>query len=557
MKNSEIIQRYNSLKSQRKTVEETWEVIKRYVVPYRGEFFKEQNSEHSVEWRKNREVYDSTAPDAANTLASSIHWALTNPALQWFKLTFRDKALNTDVDAKAWLEDSATRIFQALQESNFNLETAECYLDLTTFGSSIVLQEVQEENGQFDEFVFKAVPVEDCYFEQDHNGDVCVFYQKIMWTPLQIMKKFGDECPHWVKERAKLPNQNDSKLEVVFCIYPREKGGYVEPKSLGQRIAPVKRKYGFKYLVLNVQDAGTSGNQLGKAGGYYEMPAYVPRWRKTSGSMWGNSPAMIALPDILTLNTMVELILKSAEKVVDPPWATTERGLMSDLNLQPSGLTVMRSLDQIKPLESGARFDVSSMERQKLEEKIQAIFLIDKLELKNSPAMTATEVNVRYELMQRILGPTAGRIISDYIQPLIERSFRSLFRSSMLMELPESAMGAEIDIVYTGPMMRSQRSDEMQQVEQWLAGALQIAEVDDRVLKIIDFEELVRGQAEERNVPARYMKSKKVVEREAKAERAAANQERDLAMATAEGQAMKAQGEGEQAMIEAENAGIQ
>ena len=41
-----IGQRYEALTSQRKTIEQTWQWIERYVVPFRGKFFRPQTSEH-------------------------------------------------------------------------------------------------------------------------------------------------------------------------------------------------------------------------------------------------------------------------------------------------------------------------------------------------------------------------------------------------------------------------------------------------------------------------------------------------------------------------------
>ena len=130
----EIRKRYDTLVSQRKTVEDVWEIINKLVVPFRGDFFRDISSEHSVTWRDNREVFDSTAIDACNTLAASIHGSLTSPAIRWFELQFRDQNLNEDRDSRAWLEAAAEKCFYALQDSNFNLEANETYLDLVSYG---------------------------------------------------------------------------------------------------------------------------------------------------------------------------------------------------------------------------------------------------------------------------------------------------------------------------------------------------------------------------------------------------------------------------------------
>ena len=143
------------------------------------------------------------------------------------------------------------------------------------------------------------------------------------------------------------------------------------------------------------------------------MPAYVLRWGRAAGSKFGYSPAINCLSDILTLNQLVEFTLKAAEKVIDPPVLSRQRGVIGDLDLYPGGNTVVRDPRDVVPFESGARFDVSNIEREKLIETIRQSFFVDQLELKQSPAMTATEVNVRYELMQKLLGPALSRMPSS------------------------------------------------------------------------------------------------------------------------------------------------
>ena len=281
--------------------------IEKYITPYRGQFFEDQTSEHEQNWRK-REIFDSTAVNACQTLSASIHGSITSPAFRWFDLQFRVDQLNQTQEAKEWLDDTADRIYNALQESNFNLEVGECYTDLVSYGTSVVLEEFtgDELTGENIELTFSAVPIKEAYFEEDHKGGISTFYRRLMWTPSQIISKFGeDKVPE--KINALQASGKTDRLEVVYCIWKRK--GIDDVDGI---VAPEKRPYAYRYLLKE------GCCELGEEGGYYEMPAYAPRWRKTSESKWGNSPAMNALNDVLTLNQLVELILRSAEKVIRP-----------------------------------------------------------------------------------------------------------------------------------------------------------------------------------------------------------------------------------------------
>lgn len=548
MDGKEIRSRFDRLVSLRKTVEDVWDVINKFVVPFRGDFFRDVSSEHAVTWRDNREIFDSTAVDAANTLAASIHGSLTSPAIRWFELAYRQLALNDDKEAAQWLEEAAEICYNALQDSNFNLEANEGYLDLVSYGNSILVEEVQEKNGEFQKLVFQAVPVEESWFEVDHSGQAHRTYRRYMWTPVQIVTKFGDKVPETIKKQAETPQGMDKRYRVIQCIYPREEKMNADTSKT---LAPKERPFGMKYILH--KDA----SELGEEGGYYELPAFVSRWRKTSKSMWGHGPAMIALPDILTINQLVELILKSTEKVVDPPTKVTERGLLSDLDLEPAGMTVVRSMDSMEPYESKARFDVSQLQREQLKTSIRSIFYVDQLELKESPAMTATEVQTRYELMQRLLGPTLGRLQADYLDPLVQRTFNILYRAGELGQPPQSVFNSdgELDIIYTGPLVRAQRADIAQGVSRWVGALAELAEVQPDVLDIPDWDMLAQELGSLEGVPAKLMLDAAAIKKLRRDRKEQESADMATARAAAEGEAAKAQGEGAKALAEVPQGG--
>jgi hypothetical protein len=481
--------------------------IERFVVPFRGEFFRDMHSEHEVNWRR-RFIYDSTAIQACQTLAASIQGSLTSAAIKWFVLRFQDQELNEDHESKLWLQDTENRLYSTLQESNFDMESSEFYIDLCSFGTGILTEEeIVDASGTFKGIDFSSAPIRDCYFEHDADGNVKRFYRLYQWTALQIFDKFGqDGMPSDIYEHLEKNSDLDRKWNIIFNIHNRIG---LENADTTKMLAPLNRPYGFKWVMEE------DGTLLGEEGGYYEMPSFAARWRKVNGSRWGHSPATVALSDIMTLNELVEASLEAIGKVVDPATITTERGLLSDLDLGRGGLTVVRSLDDIKPYESRARFDVADMRIDRLQESINKAFFVDQLELKQSPAMTATEVQVRYELIQRLLGPTLGRLEADYLDPLIKRTFHILHRNGQLAEMPPLVVEKEgqYEIEYTGPLPRAQKQEVATSVLNWLGVVGQLAETFPQMMDNVDEDEVVIGLAEMSSVPAKYRRDPKVVKK--------------------------------------------
>ena len=553
MKAQDIRNRYDQLVSLRKTLDWTLDTIQKYVAPFKGEFFKPETSEHEVEWRR-RQIFDSTAPNAANLLAAQIHGNLTSPSVRWFALRFRQEDLNDNTAAVKWLEECEDRLWQALIESDFNLEAAEIYQDLTSFGTGCIVEEPVSQT-EWKGLNFTAVPVRQCYFEPDAEGGVLRFYRLLQYTYLQMVDKFGIDNipPELLTEDQKDDGGDvDRKHDVIFCIYTRMDKKDVDVTGM---LAPEQRPIGYKYILhdsaqeFKLEEAD---RELGTEGGYYEMPAFMTRWQKVSGSRYGFSPAFVALSDILQLNEVVAQTSEARAKAIDPSIITTENGLISDLDLNSGGLTIVSSLDEIKVFETEyARFDQADNEIERLQASIRATFFIDKLELKDSPAMTATEVQVRYEKMQRLLGPTLGRLQADFLDPLIRRTFMILIRAQQMPEMPESVADADLDIEYIGPLPRAQKSEQAQSIEMWVNGIAQLAEIYPEMMDIPDTDAVQKKLAELRGVPMSLLNDDEDIKaaREEKAARQKAVEE--VAMAQEGGKAMQSMAEGQTAADEA------
>jgi len=430
-------------------------------------------------------------------------------------------------------------VYQELKDSNFDVESSEFFMDAVAFGTAIMSEEVESEL-DWKGINFNAIPLVDCYFDEDAKDGIIRIYRRHMWTPAQICSKF-DNVPDWISE-----NKDDAareKIKVLLCVYQRDQNKGADVTKV---LEPSARPYGYKYIIH--KDASI----LGEEGGYYDMPAFVARWRKVSGSKWGYGPAHIALSDALTLNQITEDTLEALGKVIDPAILTTSRGLMSDLDLRRSGVTVVKDVKDVVPFESRARFDVGELKTDRLQAAIRAAFYVDQLELKESPAMTATEVNARTDMVLKLMGPTSGRMQNDFLDPCLKRTFFILMRAGQLPEVPEVvlAMDAEMDIEYTGPMPRAQRDDLIGAIERWTMGLAQLAEIKPGVLDIPDWDAIARETAALAGVPTRLTIDQKAVDEKRAAEAKQQAEMQQMAAAQQGGEAMQAIGGGLQSMQE-------
>lgn len=531
-----IVKRWDALFAERQaTVDGVWNDVETYVLPLRGEFYIEGGDEHQVDWDRG-EVYDSTAIIACKQLAAAMQANITTFSQRWFDLSFSDDDMNSDHVAMEWIQEVERAVYDALVESNFDVEIAECFLDLCSMGTTILTEEEEEDGSSL---LFTALPLRECVFEEDSKKQGSAIYRRRWMTAIQLDDKFGDDIPDKIKDQLDSPEAGTTTHEVIFAIFPRKENKDADTSGL---LAPNARPIGYKYILK------ASSELLGEEGGYYEMPGYVTRWAKTGGSKWGYSPAMECIADIRTLNAVKEATLEAAGKAIDPANLTEDGTIIGDLDLQRGGLTTVTNIDGLRPYESGTRFDVSNLQIEFMTQAIRDAFFQNQLELKESPAMTATEVNVRYELMQRLLGPVVARLKTDLLDPAIQRTFNILWRRGALPELPEGYDIGDLNIEYNGILPRAQKAEVAGAISEYVAEIASIAEVFPDILDNIDSDAMARERAILRGVPMKIMRSDEEVDQMRKQRAEAQEEAQQMEQAAMAGQTMESLGNGMQAM---------
>lgn len=517
MDNREICKVVQFLRSERSNVEQVWELIYKYVMPFRGEFFKDnRHDELAKNWREDRDVFSSAAPEASQDLISFIQGSVTPSTRRWFNFEFRDQALNDHQESMEWLETCTKITYESLKDSNFDTENSEVISDLVGPAISFLLHEVIEDGkGNLEETYFEALPVDECYFEQDHRGRAYRFYREFEWTAGQCLTKGGDRIPDDLRRALEAQDENsqksNEKLKIILAVIPNKKNR--KNINSGKKLAPSKRPFTVRYIIEDglddVNGTLTEEKPTLLESGHYEFPVYVPRYRKTSKSKFGHGCSHAALANILTANYYIELTFTAGEKALDPAVISTRRGLLSNLDLGPGGHTIVSAMDQIAPFESKARFDLSNLNIEKLENSIREAYFATQLRLKDSPAQSATEANIRFELMQRLMGPTSNRFVEDYLSPMLQRQFNINFRYGRFPAPPQKVveMQAELDIKYVSPMAKAQSSEDVAGIERWIGNIAALSEMFPEARDIPDIKKIATRLRDLQGVDADLEKS--------------------------------------------------
>ena len=485
----EVLRQYENCVSTRSVWHQIWKDIKDLVRPTAQDFFNTVSQAGQVQTER---IYDGTAPWSLEQLASGLNSFLTSPIERWFNLGFAGiDFASLDPNQRRWLEAVSDLIYNAYSnpEAGFNSAINEVYLDLCGFGTAVMNQEYAFEDGGH--LVFKACPLADCHIAEDSDGRVNKIYRLVNMTSAQMIERFGT-----VPEKIAENKDEKKEFKVLHAVYPRS-----------DRVL-----YGVKNINMPFVSAWISVEEkfLLHHSGFMEFPYHVPRWTKTAGEMYGRSPAMTCLPDIKMLNQMSKVVIKAAQKVVDPPLMVPDDGFVLPIKTAPSSLLFYTAgtEDRIEPLQTNGRVDVGLDMMEQRRTQIMKAFYIDWLLMqKNNQEMTATEVVDRRQEKFRMMAPMIGRIQGELLGPMIRRSYMLLLRAGRIPQPPRTARNKPFKLNYVSPAALAQYGTKLQDLNRFSTVLTPVAQIKPEVLDIIDTDALATELSVLTNVSPKILRT--------------------------------------------------
>ena len=359
-------------------------------------------------------LFDATAADAVDNLAASIYSLLTPPESLWISL-IPESADSPDANA-------ATAALRAnLNVSNFYTTIHQCYMDLIILGTACLFMS-ENPIGASSAFSFTAIPMH----------DIAILNGAVFHTATMPAREVIEKYPTWTPPadiRDTIKQDPETPLKLVQSLVGTDFTAWLDV-------------------------GGDIENNIVATGKFETNPYIIFRWSVASGEIYGRGPVLRALPDIKTVNKVVELVLKNATIAVSGIWQADDDGVinLSNINLTP-GAIIPKAVGSsgLTPLTSGANFDVSQIILKDLRERIRHALLADRLGLLSEKEMTATEIMARNADMMRILGATYGRLLHEFIRPLVERGLQILSRRGVIDKI---SLHSDAELKYIAPIAK-------------------------------------------------------------------------------------------------------
>ncbi|MDJ0513023.1 MAG: portal protein [Methyloceanibacter sp.] len=540
----DLIAEQAELASARAYWEPTWQEVVEYGLPFFQNFsiYNDQTRgyvrtmEPAQSRERGRKIYDSSSVVLIDQLSAAIESLVTPQAEKWHNLGPMDPfAPDPNDEEEEWYEAVRDYQFQARYNPASGFVTAhqKSIKGCVALGTAVIFVEEFFGDRRFTARQIPAryqhMPLSESYLAADQYGEVDTNIRRYMMTARNAATRFGDKVSDKIMAAANDDKRKHEKFEIIHAVRPRDERGGIRNSNRDSQWA--------SYYV-----ECESRHMIGE-GGFHEFPFIVYHWAQTEGSAYGESPVMRAIADIKTLQAQAKTGLQAAQQMIKPPTATMD-GVTNRPNLN-AGANNPGMIDEsgrlrIQPIITARNFTFAEAVQEATRRNLRESLYINLFQvLSDDPNKTATEALIRDREKSEIFSP-AGARIQHGLSRMVEReiaiyerkgAFGSEEAPDTALSPPESLQGTEFGPVFSSPLDRLRRANELLGIERTVQTAGAVAQFMPEVLDRIDGDEIVEITQEITGAPRKMLKTRAEVE-EVRAQREQQQQVQQLLVAS-------------------------
>lgn len=412
------VKRYGKAKARKKRWLNLWQWIGEFIHMVKRDFT--ENTYTEGEFMLDR-IFDSTGPKANRKMASALLGMLWQGGAKSIRINPSNYVPESD-EVKEYFDFFNAQVNRALDDplNGMALALEEYMVDQGAFGTS----GVSCFDGDESSLVFNCWGVDEITIEEGKNGHVRTVYREYDAKVLGAVEEFGlENLSEKVQKQYKDGNVAEN-VRILHVIAPKSK---LEDQSDG-------KTYHGLYIEMDAK-------KTIKQDGFFEMPVIISRFMKRRNEVYGRSPGMEALPDILELNATKEARISAIEKSLDPPLGVFDDSILGNEEIDTSagGLSVfatsgrLQNQNPVFPIFTVETIREADKSIEDLMSSINEHFYIDRLlDFNNQTEMTLGEAQMRNQIRAEGLGSLFNRQQTELFVPLINRAVAVLWRSGHL-----------------------------------------------------------------------------------------------------------------------------
>lgn len=471
-----LYKRYQRAIPARDRFKALYEQVYQYVLPDRY-----TQIEDKTDGIKNRlDLYTSVPEQAGDHFVQRVQSLLTPVNTDWIGLE-AGYALSESNDTTVVNQnlEKIAHICNVFKDvSNFDSEATSFYYDLIPGTAYMFVGEGTPDNP----LVFKVIPFKEMVIEEGADGYPDHFYRMFKMKNELVKDQWRDAKFEFNPEKAQ------EEIELLECTY----------------------KDGNRWIYCVIQ---TSEKKVIVEKKFKASPFICLRWTKTSGEVYGRGCGLKALSDIRTLNKIKQYSLRALGFTIPVFTASmdgnydTENFLFEPgaINPVPSNMTNNPTIQQLAVSQQP---DLEQYKATELEMDIKKSMF--DTTIPNDPQnMTATEINQRAGELAEQLNNSFGRLINEFLYPLIRRIVEVLQNFGYIdVDLDVSSFnGFGYKIVVNTALARQQKASELNNLLQFLQVSSAFDPTMQYISKVVDMNELAVEVARLSGVPTKFIRT--------------------------------------------------
>lgn len=480
--------RLRSLKTKRTNYDSLWQEIALLCDPKHAYFTVNRNpGDKTNTLAKVDDTFQSCLPMFASIITS----ILCPQVYKWHSMKFRNDLVQQKYGAFLDAQNDTVYSYRYKTNSGFVTAIHECWMSAATFGHCILSVTPDRVHKCLN---YQSLPIKEFYIDKNASGLIDTLYRKVEYT----YRNLHDLFPKYVPKCAENAQDNrwlDKKLELLQVVEPSQSES---------------KKYDVVYIDLNereiIEKKVMSINPLicGRNMVYTDCD-----------DPYGFSQAMMVLPSIKALNSLRFNEIKISDLMARQTFLAGDD--VVNPNQVMSGGIIHGGIDENgRPLVAQLQYQGTVYPLDKEIEKYQqtirdVLFVSLYLTYQQTQSRSATDAMLKANEKTNLLAPVADRLAREVIAPMIELEMYWLDQMNLLPEPPEdlkeaiknSGENAEFDIIFDNPILKSQKSDAAQGIQQLAAFIFQMAQGDNgESLDLLNKDSAIRHLQDILNVPA-------------------------------------------------------
>lgn len=493
----DIVQRQGRMKTYRGNFESVWQRISELVLPRADNFLGQR---YPGQRQADNLIFDSTGQMAVPVFAAAVESMVCPRTQKWHNLKPVSPKLKENYRVMKYLEDMRDLLFRVRYSphTNFASVMSENFISLGAFGNYGIFT----EDGYHLGIRYQSIPLVELYWQEDSYGTIDTVHRCYKLTARQAMQResWQQKMPEAVKTAAE--KEPERQFEFIHCVMPNT-----------ERKGSDKSWRGYAFCAY---DVCIEGMVTLAEGGFRTMPYAIGRDVTGPGEVYARGSAWTCLSDMRMLQEMSKTAIRYAQLTLDPPTITADLDSMAPYARRAGAINAGYLSDQGKPLamemapqaDPRAALDMQNQRR----DSVNRSFLVPFFQiLVDNPQMTATEAMLRAQEKGALIAPTMSRS-QETLSLVIQREIDILDHAGVF----EAALGPMPDelradgmpqIQFDSPLTRAQRSQEGVGIIQTIEAITPLANIDPRVMKRINADEVLKILADVNGAPIKILYS--------------------------------------------------